>query len=229
MAGLIELQLEVLLARDAHGRLTATRDPEPRSAPRVFLGRSAEGNAFAVHADVDAGTRIMVERLLADEPPLARPDPDDTPRCRERILSLLAPIATEFRGPAFVLPEDLPRDDRAREVEEDPRGPWLEAFPWLGGGCAALAPVVIAFEGGEPAAVCHSPRGCTDAVAEAGVETLERFRGRGLGSAAVACWARAVQRSGRRALYSTSWENAASRALARRLSARLYGENWHVT
>jgi hypothetical protein len=92
----------------------------------------------------------------------------------------------------------------------------------------ALAPVVIAFDAGRPAALCHSPRGCTAAAAEAGVETLEPLRGRGLATAAVACWARAVQRTGRLALYSCSWENAASQAVARKLSARIYGENWHV-
>jgi len=37
-----------------------------------------------------------------------------------------------------------------------------------------------------------------------------------------------VQRGGRRALYSTSWDNAASQSIARRLSARLYGEDWHL-
>jgi RimJ/RimL family protein N-acetyltransferase len=93
----------------------------------------------------------------------------------------------------------------------------------------ALAPVVIAFADGQPAAVCHSPRGCTAVAAEAGVETLEPFRNRGLATAAVACWARAIQRTGRLALYSTSWENVASLRVARRLSARPYGENWHLS
>jgi hypothetical protein len=37
-----------------------------------------------------------------------------------------------------------------------------------------------------------------------------------------------VQRGGWLALYSTTWENAASQAVARRLSARLYGETWQV-
>lgn len=69
----------------------------------------------------------------------------------------------------------------------------------------------------------------TDRAAEAGVETLAPFRGRGLATAAVACWARAVQRGGRLALYGTTWENAASRGVARRLSARFYGETWQVT
>ena len=74
----------------------------------------------------------------------------------------------------------------------------------------------------------HSPRGWTDEAAEAGVETLEAFRHQGLALAAVACWARAVQQTGRLALYSTSWDNEASLAVARRLSARIYGEDWHV-
>jgi hypothetical protein len=145
------------------------------------------------------------------------------------VRELLAPVKAEYRGPAYVLPDPLPDDPRAREVSADESSVWSEAFPWLADEFEAVAPVVIAFEAGQPAAICHSPRGCTAAAAEAGVETLEPFRDRGLATAAVACWARIIQRSGRLALYSTSWQNAASRAIARRLSARLYGENWHVS
>ncbi len=121
MALLVEVQLDVLFARDARGRLVATRDPLRRAAPRVFLGRSPEGNAWRVRADVEPEVRGELERLLSAEPAL------------------------------------------------------------------------------EVAAHEH------------------------------AAWARAIQRRGLVALYSTSWENAASRALARRLSARVYGEDWHVT
>ena len=88
--------------------------------------------------------------------------------------------------------------------------------------------MVIASADGQPASVCHSPRGYSSFAAEAGVETLEPFRNRGLATAAVARWARAVQSTGRLALYSTSWENAASLGVARRLSGRLYGEDWHL-
>jgi RimJ/RimL family protein N-acetyltransferase len=226
---LIEIQLDVLLARDAHGRLASTRDPAARPAPRLFLGRSARGNVWAVRADVDRATRDELERLCSSEPRLAAPDPGSGPACRERVRELLAPVAAEHRGPAYVLPEALPRDDRAREVAAPEGSAWAAAFPWLVECFDAVAPVSVAFEAGEAAAVCHSPRGRTAHAAEAGVETLERFRGRGLATAAVACWARAVQRSGRLALYSTAWENAASRAVAHRLGARLYGEDWHVT
>jgi RimJ/RimL family protein N-acetyltransferase len=229
VASLIEVQLDVLLARDSRGRLTTTRDPSARRAPRLFLGRSAEANTWAVRSDVDAATRTALDRLCSAEPRLAAPGADRSPLCRERVRELLSPVESEWRGPAYVLPEDLPRDGRAREVTIAEKSEWLEAFPWLGEQFDAFAPVVIAFDAGRPAALCHSPRGRTLLAAEAGVETLEPFRGRGLATAAVACWARAVQRSGRLALYSTSWENTASQRVARRLSARIYGEDWHLT
>lgn len=229
MPSLIEIQLEVLLARDARGNLTVTRDPAPRPAPRLFLGRSGDGNVWATRGDLDPATRAELHRLCATEPWLLTPSSERSAACRERVCELLAPWESEYRGPAYVLPERLPHDDRAREVTVEERPAWFDAFPWLAEHFDALAPVVIAFEAGHATAVCHSPRGCTASAAEAGVETLEPFRGRGLATAAVACWARAVQRGGRHALYSTSWENLASQAVARRLSARLHGEDWHVT
>jgi len=229
VTSLISIQLDVLLARDGEGRLTTTRDPSARPAPRLFLGRSGEGKVWAVRQDVPAPVRIQLERACAAEPALASPLAKRSPRCREQLRGLLEPVAAEYRGPAFVLPRELPRDQRAREVSREDASDWSDAFPWLAEDFQALAPVVIAFEAGEPAAVCHSPRGRTPVAAEAGVETLARFRGRGLATAAVACWAAALQRSGRLALYSTSWDNAGSQAVARRLGARLYGEDWHLT
>lgn len=222
---LIEAQLDVLLARDAHGRLTTTRDPAARPAPRLFLGRSAEGNVWAVRRDVDPATRDELERLCSVEPKLAVPRAERSPACREAVRELLSPVELEWRGPAYVLPDEPPHDDRAREVMRERSSEWLDAFPWLADHFDTLAPVVIAFDAGNAAAVCHSPRGRTALAAEAGVETLALFRGRGLATAAVACWARAVRRTGRLALYSTSWENTASQGVARRLRARLYGED----
>ena len=120
-------------------------------------------------------------------------------------------------------------DERARIVTFRETPQWGEAFPWLEREFEAIQPVAIAFCDGGPASICHSPRGSTLAAAEAGVETLEPYRNRGLATGAVACWARAVQRMGRLALYSTSWENHASQAVARKLSARLYGEDWQLS
>jgi len=228
-ANLVEAQLGVLLDRNPEGRLTTTRGPVPRAAPRFFMARSRERTVWAARHDVGPEAFAALGRLAAAEPWLEAPDAASPPACAAEVRALLAPVASEWRGPAFRLPRELPRDDRAREVGPDSRAEWQEAFPWLVDEFDEVTPVAIAFEAGEAAAICHSPRGCTAIAAEAGVETRPGFRGRGLATAAVACWARAVQRSGRIALYSTSWENAASRAVARRLSASLYGEDWHLT
>ena len=225
---LLARQLEVLFVRDAGARLVSTRDPAPRPAPRVFLGRSADANVWALHRDVAPRLAAELGRLLAAEPATAG-DGCEPPHCRSRVCALLGAVAHEHRGPAFILGDDPPRDDRAREIGVHDLPEVIPVFPWLAQELEAVAPVVVAFAGGEPAAVCHAARGMTSFAAEAGVETRERFRGRGLGTAAVSAWARAVQRRGRVALYSTAWENAASRGIARRLGARPYGENWHVT
>ena len=45
----------------------------------------------------------------------------------------------------------------------------------------------------------------------------------------VIAWARAVQAIGATPLYSTSWENAASQAVARSLQLEMFGSDFHVT
>lgn len=229
MRPLIESQLAVLLERDAQGRLVATRDPVARPAPRLFLGRSAEGNVWATRRDVDRETADALSLLCAAEPLLESPSRERVPACRDRALRLLGPPESEYRGPCYALPASPVLDARAREIAPREAADLATIFPWLADEYEAVRPVVIAFEDREPAAICCSPRGITRRAAEAGVETLPAFRGRGLATAAVARWAYVVGRLGRIALYSTSWENAASQAVAGHLAGRLYGENWHVT
>jgi predicted GNAT family acetyltransferase len=81
---------------------------------------------------------------------------------------------------------------------------------------------------GEVVSVCHSAR-LSSRAAEAGVETLAPFRGHGHASRAVAAWAIAIREMGRVPLYSTSWDNAASQGVARRLALRLYGVDFSIT
>ena len=118
---LIELQLDVLLARDAHGRLATTRDPTSRHAPRAFLGRSRDDNVWAVRRDVDKATIDALDHLCSSEPRLTAPRAELGPACRERVLELLAPVENGYRGPAYVLPDRLPDRDCAREVAQHRR------------------------------------------------------------------------------------------------------------
>ncbi len=70
--------------------------------------------------------------------------------------------------------------------------------------------------------LCFSAR-LTARAAEAGVETVGVYRGRGYAATVVTAWACAVHATGRIPLYSTSWENLASQAVARKLRLIQYG------
>src|SRR6185436_2661386 len=83
-------------------------------------------------------------------------------------------------------------------------------------------PFMVAVENGSAVALCSSVR-ITGAARAAGVETLPAARRRGLASQVVSAWARAVAELGAIPLYSTSWDNVASRAVARRLGMPLIG------
>jgi len=229
---LVELHLDGLYLRDAAGLMLRARADRP--APRVHLVRTVEGNRWLLNATLPAAIRGPVEALLATEGVLETVEAMERrpPACREALLALLAedrPPGGEYRGPAFTFPAGLPEPAHPVEVLAGPE----EARPhrdlaWLGEFVETDRPVVIAREaGGEAVALCHSAR-LADCAAEAGVEVVEAFRRRGLARAVTLGWAQILRTTGREPLYSTQWENEASRATARSLGLTAYAEDWHI-
>jgi len=70
--------------------------------------------------------------------------------------------------------------------------------------------------------VCFSARSSNKA-AEAGVETLEGYRGKGYAIRVASSWAQAIRQSQRIPMYSTSWNNYSSQSVAKRLQLHLFG------
>ncbi len=133
------------------------------------------------------------------------------------------PRSETWSGPAWRFPDELPalahaiipitsdHDDLVRPVFPD----LADALPWK-------RPCLAIVRDGKLASLCFSSRNTPNA-AEAGVNTIEAFRGHGFAPAVVAAWANAVRQEGRIPLYSTSWDNLASRSVARKLSLVPYG------
>ena len=88
-------------------------------------------------------------------------------------------------------------------------------------------PIVGIVEDGTAVSVCFCARR-SDVAAEAGVETAVKHRGRGLGTKVVAAWASAIRDNGRTPLYSTSWSNEASLAVAQKLGLVPYACTWSI-
>jgi hypothetical protein len=225
----MRLHLPALFTLDGAGRMLAMNVPGGGAAPRFFLGRTARGCVWAVRHDVDPLTADRLAEVAQSEPD-ALPDgpvPDeDTPYMG--LLSRIAPVSRIWRGPAYRFPETLPEADGVVNVTPA-NAPVLSRWlpDWLPDVSPAV-PMVAVLEDGAAVSVCASVR-ITGAAHEAGVDTHPRFRGRGLAGRVTAAWAARVRDSGAVPLYSTSWENEASRSVATRLGLIHYGSTVHIT
>lgn len=217
------LQLQTLFVLSEAGRIISTREPNPGPGPKLALIRGPEHCAWAVHADVPAALAAQLDALARDEPLGGgfRVEPVHT----ARYLSLVGGRA-DF-GPAFTFPADIPSPGdsvvvtRLSQLEHHFRG-------WTADELPERSPIVAIVENGHAVSVCFCARQ-SGVAAEAGLETAERFRGRGFGSRVTAAWALAIRASGCLPIYSTSWTNAPSLAVARRLGLEACASDWSLS
>ena len=225
----LKAHVEALFLHNEQGRLVAVNDVDQGAAPRLYLGRTVEGNVWRLRHDLAPDLAEELEETLADEPVASDLErPAVTAEWLREVLERDAPIHSVWEGPAWNFPRDVATPSDI-EVERVTAGMEFsgDRFTWLADELEVSEPVFVVLDGNRIVSLCHSSRNAAHA-AEAGVETLEGYRGRGYAAAVVAHWAREVRAEGREPLYSTSWDNVASRALARSLGLILYGADLHM-
>ncbi len=131
-------------------------------------------------------------------------------------------------GPAYRVPVEAVPPTEVTRITCENAGLLRGGFEWLITRIEDEQPCFAVVQGGQAVSICRSVR-ITPRAHEAGVETLEAFRGRGYAPRVVAGWATTVHEMGCIPLYSTSWENAASQGVAGKLALGLYGVTFHVT
>jgi len=217
-----ELQLETLFVLNEKGRIISTREPNPGPGPGFALIRGLAGCAWAAHSALAEPVAEELETWAREETPSQ--DLRSQPRHARRYSSLIAGSADS--GPAFTFPEiapgasDIVPVETLSQLERHFRG-------WTAGELPERSPMLAVFDGGNAVSVCFSARS-SPAAAEAGVETAASHRGRGLAGRVTAAWAFAIRRSGRLPIYSTSWNNGSSLAVARRLGLQPVASNWSL-
>lgn len=229
------LKLQTVFALDAQHRITSTREPGASRGPLFCLVRGVDTCAWAVRADVPKVAAEELEALAQLEPPSS--NFEDAPIHAGDFLSVLAGriapacdvVAKRSRsdGPAFTFSKTLIHSPDVVVIEDETR--LAHHFSgWVPGEIAAgRSPVVAVIDDGRPVSICFCARN-SPAAAEAGVNTTEAWRGRGFAPRVVAAWALAIQASGRVPLYSTSWTNTASLAVARKLGLTMYASDWSL-
>lgn len=225
----MELQIETMFESDAAGRLLRWRTRDA-PAPRVFVGRTRLGLVWRFRADVPPALVAALARLLAlESATLEELLPERWAVVRER-LRAGAPDEETFQGNAFRFPSRLTvPEGEAELVEVDPsNADCLEdGFPGIRAQLSKRLPcVAVLREGSAVSVACAAAAG--HRAIEVGVETLPAHRGERLARHAVARWAGIVRGQGLHPLYSASWENRASLAVARSLELIPYGQDLHL-
>jgi hypothetical protein len=226
----MKAHVESLFVLDVAGDMVHANEPGAPTAPRFFLGRTADGPDWWFRHDVDEPTRRELEAAVradaslvgADEPMPIQPAP------YEAILARTQPAQRTSSGLAFSFPEEL-----SAEPDAIPVTPTNAAIltpllaDWLGD-VPVCQPMLVLPVDGRAASICASVR-LTSVAHQAGVDTSRAHRGRGYAARVVTAWARAVRDIGRIPIYSTSWQNEASRAVARKLQLICFGSDLHIT
>jgi RimJ/RimL family protein N-acetyltransferase len=207
---------------DDEGRILSTRDPHPEPGPAFSLIRDARACAWAVNVDVPSDlTRELVALARTESPARAITDP---PHHADAYVALLGGRIDS--GPVFTFPPalvdtgDVVPITAFSQLERHLRG-------WTADEIPERAPILGIAVDGHAVSVCFCARR-SPIAAEAGVETAVGYRGRGFAPRVTAAWARLIRHSGRLPLYSTSWGNTASLAVARKLGLSACASDWNL-
>jgi RimJ/RimL family protein N-acetyltransferase len=225
---LLRAHVGALFTQDDAGRLIRVNEPGGQPAPRFFLGQTTEGSEWWFRADLTEDTIQSLEAACAAVPDLLTAEPSrDRVAPFRAILERSAQIEAAWAGPAFHFP-DLPAVSsssvRITRANADLLKPYLESWSDDVSRGQTLYAVVI---DGKAVSVCASVR--ESAAHEAGVETAPAFRGNGYAGQAVHAWAAAVRRMNKVPLYSTSWTNTGSLAVARKLNLVQFAGDLHFS
>jgi hypothetical protein len=133
--------------------------------------------------------------------------------------------ASEEAGPTFHFPAVLYAPADAVPLTDENRALARRTFRWLHDEIAYWQPCFAIVHDGAAVSVCYSSRVTARACA-AGTDTLLDYRGHGFATAVTVAWGVAVRESGRIPFYGTSWDNQASRGVARRAGLVEYAATW---
>lgn len=226
---LITLHTTALFNHDSTGRITGSNEPIPMTAPRLYVGRSPEGNVWRFGTSVPADLAARLDDVLRHELPTT--NLEDPPKCLQQLTDLLgtqASVTEVSSGPAWLVPSATAIPDSVVVTSSLNADQIEEADQLFASDLAPSLPYAAVVVDGKVASLCSCSR-ITPEVAEAGLVTVPEYRGHGYAVAVTAAWAAAVRATGRLPLYSTDWDNLASRRVAAKLNLKLYGADFSMS
>jgi len=212
---LMEYHVNVLFRHDSENKVTVVNEPPYDVAPRIFIGATRVGSVVRYSNLLEA---VIVEKLEQ----VIGTYPTDIGEVI-KVLSIDCELNKLSFGPAYVFPDIRERScTKAIKVTYENKELLKPYFPYTFEDFEYKQPCFIIVENNIVVSICCSARQ-TSKADEASVFTNEDYRGRAYGVDVTKAWAAEVQKQGRIALYSTSWDNFASQSIARKLQLVQYG------
>ncbi|PGZ90547.1 MULTISPECIES: GNAT family N-acetyltransferase [unclassified Bacillus (in: firmicutes)] len=218
---LMEMHINVLFKHNEVGKITQINEPPYTSAPRFYIGSTKMGNVKRFLDCLKNEELIELEKSLDTDPSIPLVN-------IMQILSKTHQIDRLWIGPAYVFQTVGKASSKAIKITQANKQFLLPNFPYTYEELEFKEPCYAIIENDIAVSICCSARQSAEA-AEASVYTLEDFRGKEYGLIVSNAWAADIQGQGRTALYSTSWDNYASQAVARKLKLVQYGTDLHFS
>ncbi len=219
---LMELHVNVLFKHDTENRITVVNEPPYNVAPRFFVGGTHLGSVVRYSKTLDASLVKKLEQVI---------DTNPVTNLGEfiNVLSIDRQLNNLWIGPAYVFPDVMyGSHTQVIQVTHENKELLKPYFPYTFEDFEYKEPCFVKMEDNIPVSICCSARRSQKAD-EASVFTHEDYRGKGYGIDVTNAWAAEVQKRGRIALYSTSWDNFASQSVARKLNLHQYGIDIHMS
>ncbi len=221
----LQQRATLLYTYDDNNRLLSINESDSQQPiPYFYLMRTATHTLCRIRHDIPDELADKLEKLAQTEPPTAdlqNPLHVDTYR---KLLEQHVSISQSYLGPAYTLPELTPTQKTTLITSENKA--LLQAnFAYAIHYFDELNPIVVYALNGEAVAICFCSRR-TQTLAEAGVYTVEKYRGNGYATLVVRDWSISVRATNRQPLYSTSDDNLASQSVAKKLGAVHYGTDF---
>ncbi|MGI8549642.1 MAG: GNAT family N-acetyltransferase [Dehalococcoidia bacterium] len=226
---LMRIQAETLFNYDGRGRIVRDNVLDGGPAPRLFVGRTLRGDVVRFGETLPDTVVRRLAALLEREP--SATEIRSAPTAAAALWDVLeshASVAAHEGRPAYCFPDALPQPVGVVLVTDKNAALLQHTFPPLFRTDAARQQCVAVVRDAAAVSVCLSSR-IGARAAEAEVETLPDFRGRGYAAAVTAGWGMLERAAGSTPLYCTSWENLASQGVARRVGLTMYDADLYWT
>ena len=226
---LLQAQISTLFILDNAGDLRAVNEEATDlNVPYVFVGRTASDVLIRFRNDIQRTMRIQLVDLLNRG---SRPGLDAAPGLTGDVCRLFEREGFEldsiWEGPAYSFAYTGSQTTTTIEIDESNYNILEAHFSDLTNQVCSVRPCVVVARNGVAVSACWTARR-SNLAAECGVETAEGFRNQGFAALAVGAWAGLTIGRGLMPLYSTSFDNRASMALARHLGLVHYATDFHV-